>query len=193
MTERPVDLSKFPSYGAARRSLFSARRFALMASVVAGLGAAVYGFSPTDVFAVGNDGIVLRYDGIGWSENATLNTIALRGLWGSSPLNILAVGTGAPGQPNAFRYNGTSWHSESIGTVSGLEAVYGVSANDIFTVGIGGRHNNQRYDAFFNFDGTVWTRSEASTFGEYTDVWAPSGTTVYVIGVGPLVYRGIKG
>src|SRR3954468_825728 len=46
MTERPVDLSKFPSYGAARRSLFSARKFALMASVVAGLGAAVYGFSP---------------------------------------------------------------------------------------------------------------------------------------------------
>src|SRR5438270_1279834 len=46
MTERPVDLSQLPSYGAARRSLFSARKFALMASVVAGLGAAVYGFSP---------------------------------------------------------------------------------------------------------------------------------------------------
>jgi serine protease Do len=46
MTERPVDLSSLPSYGAQRRSLFSARKFALMASVVAGLGAAVYGFSP---------------------------------------------------------------------------------------------------------------------------------------------------
>ncbi len=46
MTERPVDLSQLPSNGAARRSLFSARKFALMASVVAGLGAAVYGFSP---------------------------------------------------------------------------------------------------------------------------------------------------
>lgn len=46
MTERPVDLSSLPSYGARRRSLFSARKFALMASVVAGLGAAVYGFAP---------------------------------------------------------------------------------------------------------------------------------------------------
>src|SRR5438093_3339117 len=46
MTERPVDLSSLPSNGAPRRSLFSARKFALMASVVAGLGAAVYGFSP---------------------------------------------------------------------------------------------------------------------------------------------------
>src|ERR1041384_135715 len=45
MTERPVDLSSLPSYGA-RRRLFSARKFALMASVVAGLGAAVYGFAP---------------------------------------------------------------------------------------------------------------------------------------------------
>jgi serine protease Do len=55
MTERPNDLSSFPSYRAPRRSLFSARKFALMASVVAGLGAAIYGFSPSqgpvDVFS----------------------------------------------------------------------------------------------------------------------------------------------
>jgi serine protease Do len=54
MTDRP-DLSSFPSYQAPRRSLLSARKFALMASVVAGLGAAVYGFGPSagpiDVFS----------------------------------------------------------------------------------------------------------------------------------------------
>jgi serine protease Do len=46
MTERPDDLTSFPSYRAPRRSLFSARKFALMASVVAGLGVAAYGLSP---------------------------------------------------------------------------------------------------------------------------------------------------
>src|ERR1700704_4819691 len=53
MTDRP-DLSSLPSYKAPHRSLFSARKFALMASVVAGLGVAVYGFSPShgpDVFS----------------------------------------------------------------------------------------------------------------------------------------------
>src|SRR5260370_2500667 len=54
MTERP-DLSSFPSHQAPRRSLFSARKFALMASVVAGLGVAVYGCGPShgpvDVFS----------------------------------------------------------------------------------------------------------------------------------------------
>ena len=47
MTDRPTDLSSLPSYRAPRRSRFSARKFALMASVVAGLGVAVYGFSPS--------------------------------------------------------------------------------------------------------------------------------------------------
>src|SRR6266576_5743816 len=54
MNERPIDLSSLPSYRQPRRSLLSARKFALMASVVAGLGVAVYGFSPShgpvDVF-----------------------------------------------------------------------------------------------------------------------------------------------
>ncbi|WP_375411208.1 Do family serine endopeptidase [uncultured Bradyrhizobium sp.] len=53
MTDRPADLSSLPSYRAPRRSLFSARKFALMASVVAGLGVAGYGLSPAphDVFS----------------------------------------------------------------------------------------------------------------------------------------------
>jgi serine protease Do len=55
MTERPVDLSNFPSHQAPKRSVFSLRKFALMTSVVGGLGAALYGFGPThgpvDVFA----------------------------------------------------------------------------------------------------------------------------------------------
>src|SRR5580704_16738560 len=47
MTERPTDLSSLPSYRAPRRSLLSARKLALMASVVAGFGIAVYGFGPS--------------------------------------------------------------------------------------------------------------------------------------------------
>jgi serine protease Do len=49
MTDRPTDLSLLPSYQAPRRSLFSARKFALMASVVGGLGVAVYGLGPSQM------------------------------------------------------------------------------------------------------------------------------------------------
>jgi serine protease Do len=55
MNDRSTELSSLPSYHAPRRSLFSARKFALMASVVAGLGVAVYGFGPSqgpmDIFS----------------------------------------------------------------------------------------------------------------------------------------------
>src|SRR5215471_8240635 len=47
MTERPIDLSSLPSFCNANRSPFSARKLALMASVVAGLGVAAYGFAPS--------------------------------------------------------------------------------------------------------------------------------------------------
>ena len=46
MTERPTHYSKFPSYKPVRSSLLSARKIALMASVVAGLGVAGFGLSP---------------------------------------------------------------------------------------------------------------------------------------------------
>jgi serine protease Do len=46
MNDHPSELSSVPSRPS-RRSLFSARRFALMASVAACLGVAVYGFSPS--------------------------------------------------------------------------------------------------------------------------------------------------
>lgn len=52
MTERPTDFSSLPSFKAPRRSLFSARKFALMASVVAGLGVAAYGIAPQGKFDV---------------------------------------------------------------------------------------------------------------------------------------------
>jgi len=47
MSDRPTDLSSVPSSRRSHRSIFSARKFALMASVVAGLGVAVYGFGPS--------------------------------------------------------------------------------------------------------------------------------------------------
>jgi serine protease Do len=55
MTERPTDLSSFPSTRQPRRSLLAARKFALMASVVAGLGVVAYGFGsaspPANLFS----------------------------------------------------------------------------------------------------------------------------------------------
>jgi serine protease Do len=55
MTDRPIDLSSLPSYRKGGRSPLSARKLALMTTVVAGLGVAAYGFvapsATSNVFA----------------------------------------------------------------------------------------------------------------------------------------------
>lgn len=53
MTDQTPNFNDMPSFKPVRRPLFAARKIALMASVVAGLGVAAYGLSPAphDVFS----------------------------------------------------------------------------------------------------------------------------------------------
>ena len=44
----------------------------------------VWGSSGSDVFAVGNGGTILHYDGSAWSAMTSGTTFALNGVWGSS-------------------------------------------------------------------------------------------------------------
>jgi hypothetical protein len=118
--------------------------------------------------------------------------VALLGVWGSSASNVIAVGTGAPGQASAFRFNGTSWASESVGSVAALEGIHGVSGSDVFVVGLAGRHAGLFRDAFIHFDGEAWTASSTGGFASLIDVWAPTGTTAFAVGTGPFVNRGTK-
>ena len=67
MSDRPTDFSELPSYKAPRRSLFSARKFALMASVVEGLafyirdGEHLFGHAPlVDLRGRGDDAPVVE-------------------------------------------------------------------------------------------------------------------------------------
>jgi hypothetical protein len=103
---------------------------------------------------------------------------------------VLAVGTGAASQGNAFRFNGTSWKKENIGTTAALESVNGFSAEDIFAVGIGGGGIGTFKDSFFHFDGSEWRRSTTQSFVHFSGVWATSSSTVYVSGTGTVLYRG---
>ena len=53
----------------------------------------IWGTSPSDVFAVGEDGVILHFDGTAWTVT-TPTRQPLIGVWGSSPGDVFAVGTG---------------------------------------------------------------------------------------------------
>ena len=52
----------------------------------------VWGSSASDVFAVGNGGTILHYDGSSWSEMSGDITRDMRKVWGASASEVFAVG-----------------------------------------------------------------------------------------------------
>ena len=58
---------------------------------------AVWGAAPNMVFAVGEGGAIIRYQGVGrvWTEVSSPTTNGLNGVWGSTLSNIYAVGDNA--------------------------------------------------------------------------------------------------
>ncbi len=52
----------------------------------------VWANSESDVFAVGNGGAILHYDGIGWTQTDSGKDTVLTSVWGSSETDVFAVG-----------------------------------------------------------------------------------------------------
>ncbi len=54
--------------------------------------AGIWGTGPKDVFAVGEKGLVLHYDGKSWSKMKQVSHETLLDVWGIGPKNVYAVG-----------------------------------------------------------------------------------------------------
>ena len=135
----------------------------------------IWGSASSNVYAVGHQGSVLRYDGAGWEEvNAPWGNY--EGVWGASPTDIFAVGWYRPGPMEAviLHYDGTDWNEEQSGTGEDLNDVWGTSATDVYAVGKGG--------TILHFDGTLWSPMESGTTLQLLDVWGTSATDVYAAG-----------
>jgi len=79
----------------------------------------VWGTSATDVFAVGDAGTIVRYDGVAWKPMTSGTTGFLTRVWGSSATNVFAVGEAG----TILHYDGVAW--KPMATQSS-ETLYGV-------------------------------------------------------------------
>ena len=134
----------------------------------------VWGSSAIDVFAVGDYGTILHFDGIEWSSMNSGTTEDLRDIWGSSQNNVFTVGE----RGTILHFDGSTWSSMESGTTT--EALYGVwgsSANDIFAVGSG--------QTILHFDGSAWSIMKSHESVEIlAGVWGSSATDVFAVGGG---------
>jgi len=100
---------------------------------------AVWGSSPDDVWAVGENGTIRHF-----SVKSTLGTVVtspttenLRGIWGAGPNDVWAVGENG----TLLHYDGAEWRTSSGAFPPGdrptLYGVWGSSASDVWAVGSG--------------------------------------------------------
>jgi len=139
----------------------------------------VWGLTPTDVYLVGVSGYKMminsyvdRYNGtMKESIPGSFSNVALLDIWGSSPGDLYAVGSGTlrfDGQ--IFHYNGTTWNKVSSGIFDRLRAVWGTSSNNVYAVGD---------SEIINYNGIRWAKVHS---GRYTSVWGTDANNVYAAG-----------
>ncbi|KYF91977.1 hypothetical protein BE20_13305 [Sorangium cellulosum] len=89
--------------------------------------------APARVFAVGESGTILRYDGRRWGPMESPTSARLLAVWGSGPKDVFAVGE----RGTLLHYDGISWLKLNSTTDRHLLDVWGDGGTS-FIVGEGG-------------------------------------------------------
>ncbi|MBF0118547.1 MAG: hypothetical protein HQK79_06900 [Desulfobacterales bacterium] len=140
----------------------------------------IWGASSTKVFAAGEGGVILSYNGTSWAAMTSGTTENLYGIWGVAANSIFAVGDNG----TILYYNGTSWSAMTSGTTNNLYGIWGTYAKDVFAVGAGG--------VILHYNGTSWSTMTSGVTSDLYSVWGGTAKDVFVVGGGGkiLYYNG---
>jgi len=106
----------------------------------------VWGSATNDVWAVGDDGTIVHYDGCMWSMVPSSAIYQLRAVSGTATSDVWAVGnTGT-----IVHWNGSAWSIVSSASSEWLWGVWAYSASDAWAVG----ENN----TLLQWNGTAWSQ-----------------------------------
>jgi len=140
-----------------------------------------HGFGPDDVTFVGNEGLVLHYDGHAWTKQDTPTEQDLWGVWGHSPDALWAVGGRgrAAGEATLLYYDGDAWTEAQLpdferSGVNALFKVWGVDADDVYAVGQRG--------AVIHYDGDEWSELLVGASDDLIAIWGTDSDNVVAVG-----------
>ena len=94
----------------------------------------VFGSAPTDMWAVGDAGTVLHFDGRAVSSVVVPTSANLLDVWGSGPNDVWLVGTGG----TVLHFDGQAFTPIASGTTVDLKAVFTARPNDVWIGGDAG-------------------------------------------------------
>ena len=169
----------------------------------------MWGTGRSDIWAVGDGGTALHYDGQTWALQNTGTKTNLNGVYAPAAGAAVVVGDGGL----VLRWNGSSLASEPSGTLSNLNSVWGASASNVFAVGDTGTiirnmgsgwvpmssgTTNNLYRVSGSAADNVWAVGQSGTVRSYAgtswntvagpsmapiaDVWTSGPSDVWVVG-----------
>jgi hypothetical protein len=128
----------------------------------------VWGPSASDIWAVGEQGTIIHYNGTSWSlvSSPTLNS--LYAVWGSSASDVWALGPSI-----ILHYDGTTWTPAS--TSKEVFGVWGSSRSDVWAVGA---------NALLHQDGARWSQNSSGAVVPAVSlkIWGSSSSNAWVVG-----------
>lgn len=145
---------------------------------------AMSGTGAGDVWVVGLDSEVLRYDG------ETLKVVAARtdvwsyllfDVWVAEPEDVWAVGSDENGYGVLLRYHDGDWRAYESPTPSWLTGVFGSAPDDVWAVGEAG--------VILHWDGARWQKVPSDSAAWLSDVWAYDADEAWIVGAGGTVLR----
>ena len=136
-----------------------------------------WGDSASNVFACGDNGTILHFDGSQWSRLSPGVGNVLYGIWGNSTTDLFVVGNAG----SIVHYDGTGWSQMNSGTKNHLNAIWGAATDSVYSAGSKG--------AILRYDGVSWSGMATTVSNTLYGLWGASSTDVFAVGNGGTVLR----
>jgi hypothetical protein len=151
---------------------------------------AIWGRSRTDIYAVGNDGMILHYDGTAWrNQTSPEQTGHLNAIWGNQT-DIYIVGVNGVVLQHEYQDSWKNITSEiqndiekentNLNSIDLLD-IWGITDNEFIIVGKKGTIIHKK-------SSESWLSMTSRTFSTLNSVWGTSGS-VYACGSGGKILR----
>ncbi|HEX8435460.1 hypothetical protein [Archangium sp.] len=145
----------------------------------------VRGRSATDVWAVGERGVALHWDGTCWARILPGNAQQLRAAWPAAGKTWWFAGAGGA----LLKWDGSTWTSQALAEQLTFHDIEGASATSAIAVGQTG--------AIYTFNGQQWSPQSwdagTSPAPELLAVWPVSDTEAWAVGRGGTIAHGVDG
>ncbi len=130
----------------------------------------VWGSGPKNVWAAGDAGRIVHFDGNKWDLVHTGIADYLAGVWGSSRKDVWITGYNG----RVLRFDGKKWWDHPTGVSNDFNGIWGSGPKDVFTVGDRG--------VIFHWDGSCFKRQESGTENLFFGVWGTGPQDVWAVG-----------